>query len=153
MKIDKPFHIRIQPNYFVNEPVIESDKETFREMTEKLGGINIINGEETEDTTLLRTGGRMDWYMFNEPNSNKPEINVNMMRIWALQMVTQMINGKAYVNEIHSEPDFGISEEEKENFLNVVVDMTEVLHKELTTNIESMVIKKKTNFNFTKNNE
>jgi hypothetical protein len=153
MKIDKPFHIRIQPDYLVNEPMTERDRETTTEMTERLGGIVFIEGEETEDTTFTRTGGRIDWFMFNEPESNKPEINVNIMRIWALQLVTQMVNDKSYVNEIQSEPKFGVNEEEKETFLKVIVDMTKVLHKELNTSIESVVIKNKPYFNFTKNGE
>ena len=70
------------------------------------------------------------------------------MRIWALQMVTQMINEKAYVNEIHSEPKFNISEDDKNIFLDIIVEMTNNLHKELEIQTDSVVRLKKYKFNF-----
>ena len=89
--------------------------------------------------------------LFHETNGHKPEVNVHLMRLWTLQMVTQMVNEKAFVNEIHSEPKFEISEEDKELFLKTITKMTEVLNDELEKVNDSVVIKKKNKFNFTEN--
>ena len=42
-----------------------------------------------------------------------------------------MINEKAYVNEIHSEPKFEIPEEDKEIMLKTIQKMNSVIHDEL----------------------
>jgi hypothetical protein len=70
------------------------------------------------------------------------------MRIWALQLVTQMVNEKAYVNELVSEPKFNIDEENKKIYLEVMSKMTKVLHDELESVSDEMVIKKKNKFTF-----
>jgi hypothetical protein len=152
MKFNKPFHIKLQPNYVIKEPMNFNEIELHNENTKKLGGINIFAGNSEEEyESILRSGGRMDWSLYNEPDSDKPIINVSLMRIWALQLVTQMINEKAYVNEIVSEPKFNIDEEDKNNFLSVVEKMSKVLNDELENVGDSMVMKKKNKFNFNKN--
>jgi hypothetical protein len=70
------------------------------------------------------------------------------MRIWALQLVTQMVNEKAYVNELVSEPKFNIDEEDKKICFEVMSKMTKVLHDELESVSDEMVIKKKNKFTF-----
>lgn len=153
MKFEKPFHIKIQPYYAIKEPTNESAVDAMIRSTESVGGQNIIidEREDNEITKILRSGGRMDWNLFQEPNGHKPEVNIHLMRLWTLQMVTQMVNEKAYANEIHSEPKFEISEEDKELFLKTISKMTEVLNDELEKANESVVIKKKNKFNFTEN--
>lgn len=153
MKFEKPFHIKIQPYYCIKEPTNESAVDTMIRSTESVGGQNIIIDEsgDQEETMLVRSGGRMDWNLFHETNGHKPEVNVHLMRLWTLQMVTQMVNEKAFVNEIHSEPKFEISEEDKELFLKTITKMTEVLNDELEKVNNSVVIKKKNKFNFTEN--
>lgn len=152
MKFEKPFHIKLQPEYYINEPSDFGDVSTMNETAKDLGGIPLIVGLDTElnhDYNLYKSGGRMNWNLYNEPDTDKPEINVQLMRIWALQMVTQMINEKAYVNEIDSRPVFNIKEEDKNVFLNVVVEMTKTLHAELEKSSESMVLKKRSKFKLT----
>jgi hypothetical protein len=125
--------------------------EAIQDVSKDLGGLGVqINyeGELDPNSKIYRSGGRMDWSLYNEPDSQKPEINIQLMRIWALQMVTQMINEKAYVNEIASEPKFNIDEEDKNTFLNVIVEMTENLHKEMENQLDSVVRMKKYKFNF-----
>lgn len=156
MKFEKPFHIKLQPYYVINEPSSIDEIHVMNETSKELGGIGMkINQEEEIDpeTKIYRSGGRMNWNLYNEGDSQKPEINVHLMRIWALQMVTQMINEKAYVNEINSEPKFNIDEENKNIFLNVITEMTFGLHKELEKEIDSIVRMKKYKFKFEENGE
>ena len=149
MKFEKPFHIKLKPTYCINEPTNYHEIELHNENAKKLGGINTIDGDTEEYESILRSGGRMDWSLYNEPDSHKPEINVNLMRIWAVQLVTQMINEKAYVNEIISEPKFNVSEDDKDVFLEIIENMTKVLHDELEDVSDSMILKKKNKFKFT----
>jgi len=151
MKLEKSFHIKIQPHYCINEPSSIDEVEAIQDVSKDLGGLGVqINygGELDPNSKIYRSGGHMDWSLYNEPDSQKPEINIQLMRIWALQMVTQMINEKAYVNEIASEPKFNIDEEDKNTFLNVIVEMTENLHKEMENQLDSVVRMKKYKFNF-----
>jgi len=100
---------------------------------------------------MVRSGGKMDWNLFNESTGVKPEVNVHLMRLWTLQMVTQMVNEKAYVNEIHSEPKFEILEEDKEIMLRVINKMNDVIHNDLEKTNDSIITKKKSKFNFNEN--
>ena len=93
----------------------------------------------------------MDWNLFNESNGSKPEVNIHLMRLWTLQMVTQMVNEKAYTNEIHSEPKFEILEEDKEIMIRTIKKMNDVIHNDLEKTNNSLITKKKNKFNFTKN--
>jgi len=151
MKFDKPFHIKLVPNYVIKEPMNYHEIGLHNENTKKLGGINMFAGDTEEYESILRSGGRMDWHLFSEPDSQKPIINISLMRIWALQLVTQMVNEKAYVNEIVSEPKFNINEGDKKVFVDIMSKMTEVLHNELELANDSIVLKKKTKFKFKEN--
>lgn len=152
MEFKKPFHIKIQPYYVIKEPTTEEEKAERDLTTRELGGL-ITEGErpEGENVTILRTGGRMDWNLFQEPNGHKPEVNIHLMRLWSLQLVTQMINEKAYTNEIHSEPKFEIPEEDKEIMLKTIQKMNVVIHDELEEVNNLAITKKKNKFNFTEN--
>jgi hypothetical protein len=70
------------------------------------------------------------------------------MRLWATQMVTQMVNGRAHTNEIHSEPDFNISDDHKEIFYDIITKITNALHDELEDSTNSIVLKKKNRLKF-----
>ena len=152
MEFKKPFHIKIQPYYVIKEPTTEEEKAERDLTTRELGGL-ITEGErpEGENVTILRTGGRMDWNLFQEPNGHKPEVNIHLMRLWSLQLVTQMINEKAYTNEIHSEPKFEILEEDKEIMLKTIHKMNDVINDDLEKTNNSIITKKKNKFNFTEN--
>lgn len=143
MKFNKPFHIKLVPNYDIKEPMNYQDIEEYNERAKSLGGLNVLGGYPEEHEHILSSGGRMDWHLYNEPDSDKPVINISLMRIWALQLVTQMVNEKAYVHEIVSEPKFNINEEDKKVFIDVISKMTGVLHNELELSKDSMVLKKK----------
>jgi len=144
MKLEKPFHIKIQPYYVINEPTTEEESVERDLTTQELGGLTTMGERpERENVTMVRSGGRMDWNLFREPNGHKLETNIHLMRLWALQLATQMINEKAFVNEIHSEPKFEIPEEDKEIMLKTIQKMNCVIHDELEKSAESMVTNKK----------
>ena len=152
MKFEKPFHIKIQPYYCIKEPTSEEESVECYLSAQKLGGLTTMDERpEGENVTMVRSGGRMDWNLFQEPNSHKPEINIHLMRLWALQLATQMINEKAYVNEIHSEPKFEIPEEDKEIMLKTIHKMNDVINDDLEKTNNSIITKKKNKFNFTEN--
>jgi hypothetical protein len=144
MKFEKPFHIKIQPYYDINEPTTDEENIERDLSTYELGGLTSIDERpDGENVKIFRSGGRMDWNLFRETNGHKPETNIHLMRLWALQLATQMINEKAFVNEIHSEPKFEIPEEDKEIMLKTIQKMNCVINDELEKSAESMVTNKK----------
>jgi hypothetical protein len=152
MKFEKPFHIKVQPYYVIKEPITEKEGAERDLAIRELGGLTSV-GEiaEGEEVEIIKSGGKMDWNLFNESNGSKPEVNIHLMRLWTLQMVTQMVNEKAYTNEIHSEPKFEILEEDKEIMIRTIKKMNDVIHNDLEKTNNSLITKKKNKFNFTKN--
>ena len=152
MKFEKPFHIKVQPYYVIKEPITEKEGAERDLAIRELGGLTSV-GEiaEGEEVEIIKSGGKMDWNLFNESNGSKPEVNIHLMRLWTLQMVTQMVNEKAYTNEIHSEPKFEILEEDKEIMIITIKKMNDVIHNDLEKTNNSLITKKKNKFNFTKN--
>ena len=151
MKFEKPFHIKVQPYYVIKEPMTEEESVERDLATRELGGITSTGERPEEEVEMVRSGGKMDWNLFNESTGVKPEVNIHLMRLWTLQMVTQMVNEKAYVNEIHSEPKFEILEEDKEIMLRVINKMNDVIHNDLEKTNDSIITKKKSKFNFNEN--
>ena len=154
MKFEKPFHIKIQPYYNIKEPTTERENAETTLNVRELGGI-ATTGErlEGQEVEMIKSGGKMDWNLFNESNGGKPQNNLHLMRIWTLQMVTQMVNEKAYTNEFHSEPKFEVSEEDKKIVLKTIRKMTNILNDELEKTSNSLITKKKNKFNFSENVE
>jgi hypothetical protein len=154
MKFEKPFHIKVQPYYNIKEPTTERENAETILNVRKLGGITSMGERpEGEEVEMVRSGGKMDWNLFNESNGSKPEVNIHLMRLWTLQMVTQMVNEKAYTNEVHSEPKFEITEENKKIVLETIHEMTNILNDELEKTNNSLITKKKNKFNFNENVE
>lgn len=154
MKFEKPFHIKVQPYYVIKEPITEKEGAERDLAIRELGGLTSV-GEiaEGEEVEIIKSGGKMDWNLFNESNGSKPEVNIHLMRLWTLQMVTQMVNEKAYTNEIHSEPKFEILEEDKEIMIRTIKKMNDVIHNDLEKTNNSLITKKKNKFNFNENVE
>ena len=144
MKFEKPFHIKLQPYYAIKEPTTEEESAERDLSTQELGGLTSIRGErESQEDIMVRSGGRMDWNLFNESNGHKPAVNIQLMRLWTCQMVTQMVNNKSYVNEIDDEPKFDITDEEREIFEGIMHKLTAGLNDCLEKSAESMVTNKK----------
>ena len=140
MKYDKPINIKITPSYRIKEPLTEEEKQTHIESTTRLGGMLDVSYLNVKQ---LSSGGRMDWAMYANQDYINQSTCVQLMRIWTCQMVTQMVNNKAYVNEIGDEPKFNITDEEKEVFFGVMKKLGVGLNDSLEKSSESMVVNKK----------
>jgi len=142
MKFNKPISIRITPHYNIKEPITEEERLIKQLETENLGGLNTADPLPNEDGELFTSGGRMDWGIYQNPDYNLTA-PVQLMRIWACQLVTQMVNNKAHVNEIKDEPTFDISDEEREVYTKIIEKIHIGLNDCLEKSAESMVINKK----------
>jgi hypothetical protein len=145
MKFEKPINIRIIPNYVIKELVTVDEHLTYMESTENLGGV--ITGRDDnrdiQEEVIMRSGGRMEWALYTNPDYIQQTIPIQLMRIWASQLVTQMVNNRAYVNEISDEPKFDISDKEKEIFISVMKKLYEGLNDCLEESTKSIVVNKK----------
>jgi len=147
MKFEKPINIRIIPNYVIKEPITVDEHLTYIESTENLGGVitrNDVGRDERDiqEEVIMRSGGRMEWALYTNPDYIQTT-PVQLMRIWACQLVTQMVNNKAYVNEVSDEPKFDISDKEKEIFISVMKKLNEGLNDCLEKSTKSIVLNKK----------
>jgi hypothetical protein len=140
MRYDKPINIKITPSYRIKEPLTEEEQQTHFETTTRLGGM--VDGSSL-DVKQLSSGGRMDWGMYTNQDYINQTTCVQLMRIWTCQMVTQMVNNKAYVNEIGDEPKFNITDEEKEVFFGIMKKLNMGLNDSLEKSSESMVTNRK----------
>ena len=148
MKFEKPINIRIIPNYVIKEPITVDEHLTYIESTENLGGVitrNDVGRDERDiqEEVIMRSGGIMEWALYTNPDYIQQTTPVQLMRIWACQLVTQMVNNKAYVNEVSDEPKFDISDKEKEIFISVMKKLNEGLNDCLEKSTKSIVMNKK----------
>ena len=146
MKFNKPINIQINPEYAIKEECTEEDMILLRETSDNLGGItaepNYIE-DDSGEKKIVRSGGRFDWGLYTNPHYQNATTTIQLMRLWTCQMVTQMVNNKAYVNEIGDEPKFNITDEEKEVFFGVISRLIDGLNDCLEKSGESMVMNKK----------
>lgn len=140
MKLDKPFDIRVQPFYNINEPMTEEERLEYIESTALLGGYYNIEGSGSK---LLKSGGRMEWMLYRTPNSQDPHVNIQLMRIWCVQMFTQMINGKAFTNELNDVVEFKMTDDEETVVKEVINRLTTVLNDKVEKSSETLVPLKK----------
>jgi hypothetical protein len=147
MKFNKPIDIRVTPDYDINEPISEEEVIVSRARVNGLGGLNsetnYCDDDSGEQKMILQSGGRMDWGLHRNSHYSNPVTSIQLMRLWTCQMVTQMVNNKAYVNEISDEPKFDVTDEEREIVLNVMKKLGQGLNDCLEKSTESMVINKK----------
>lgn len=146
MKFNKPINIQINPKYTIKEECTEEEMILLRETGDNLGGITneptyIEDG--SGEKKIVRSGGRIDWGLYANPHYQNATVTIQLMRLWTCQMVTQMVNNKAYVNEIGDEPRFDITDNEREVFIEVITRLTNGLHDCLEKSSESMVVNKK----------
>ena len=144
MKYDKPFHIKLTPDYSIEEPINEVEANLKSQSTLDLGGFNFNDHQpQFDNAKILSTGGRMDWSLFQEPNSNNPIINVQLMRLWSIQMVSQMVNGKAHTDQVDSKVEITITNEEIEIMKNIAFKLNQSIHNEIKEIEASLVPKRK----------
>ena len=142
-KYDKPFHVRLVPDWNVREVITEEESARRVESTKELGGMHNSEGEYTENSTITASGGRFDWQLYREDGTHKEMVNVQLMRTWTVTMITQMINDKAFTNEADAGIEFGLSDEERNITLSVMQKLHDRLNDEITKADESLVLNKK----------
>ncbi len=171
MKFKKPFYLSLTPYYVLGDMGDDTVRDEITELRadEIANGVSyddLVNhvveaGGETEDGKVIFTGGRFDWQLvnvgdvYNGPDRNHI-VDVQLMRLWAIQLFTQMVADKAYINEVKSEPKFELSEEEKTLLNKITTKMNLVLSKELLNIQNSFINKRKmrfTDFSKTKKEE
>jgi hypothetical protein len=158
----EPFGVVLATEYKVNETI---NSEGISEIMEDLGDVGLYRefgrsqqlslfGDNSEPKTK-HYGGKFDWKIVplnNQPFEEKPEIKIQLMRLWTVQMVQQLVRNKSYVNEIDSKIKVDITERDLESTLNVLDKVTNSIHNEMELDNNRMVRKKKnTKFKFSHN--
>jgi hypothetical protein len=154
MKYNEPILVQIKPvNYHVFEENVDdidiSD-------VPRDGRFDTFDTTIPEDDPRYGTacGGRMDWilHVFPEGGKDSGDIKVQLMRIWATQMYTQMAAGLSYTNEIHSTIRPMLTEEELDMLAKINNKIVGGIYEEMWSISNSMVRKKKiSGLNFTEN--
>lgn len=147
MKFNKEVNIKIIPDYVIKEPISTEEEVEINIMVEDKGGYHLNEGEG--DITLT-SGGAMNWQMYQTKYPNQIT-GVQLMRLWVTQMMTQMVNNKAFINEAVDEPRFDITDEEKEVFAGIIKKLTKELNDCLEKSDKTMITNKKKEFKFGEN--
>ena len=95
-------------------------------------------------TEGVNFGGNFDWGLKPlSPDQKLKPTQVNLMRLWTLQMVYQMVHDRAYVNEISDEPKFHLTEEEIDTFDRIFNKMSHILSKRIMDSEDQLFLKRK----------
>ncbi len=144
MKFKKGFGIVLEPNYNIKEEVSEEE-------IRDLGN----HWVKHMDTGLV-DGGSFRWTLTSITDKPIQEefdnglIAVQLMRLWSVQMVNQLVHNNAHVERYQSEPKFNITPGEKIIFNSIIAKLCEGLNECLEDSSNEMVmkiIKKEFNFN------
>jgi hypothetical protein len=112
----EPFFIQIKPNNYV----IKSD----------------IDG------TMV--GGKFDWALIDHEQKGDTRESlerVQLMRLWSLQLTSQMAQGKAYTNESDAKVK-GLTEEELEIYIGLNNKLVESVVEKIKEGHNTLVVKK-----------
>ena len=144
MKFKKGFGVILEPDYNIKEVVSEEEQ------------IQKGNYWEVWEDNDLSNGGSFRWTLTTITDKPIQEeftgtVPVQLMRLWAVQMTSQLINNNAHVELHDDEPKFEILEEDKEIMIRTIKKMNDVIHNDLEKTNNSLITKKKNKFNFTKN--
>jgi hypothetical protein len=169
MEFNKSFYLRINPNYSIG---VLSEQMSIEELIERKRFANKINGDPFDEEEIRRNyeeagsttkymGGRFDWELIDlgkyKDEGENPLIDVQLMRLWALQLTAQLVRDKGYVNEADSKPKFDLSDEEVDLVDSVMKKMLDKMGVELEKTQNEMVAKRKPVFSqfsmFGNNNE
>lgn len=143
MKFNKGFGVVLEPNYNIKEEVSEEE-------IRSLGN----HWYEHADTGLVN-GGSFRWTLASITDKPIQEefvglVPVQLMRLWSVQMVNQLVHDNASVDHYQSEPKFNITPDEKIVFNGIMTKICEGLNECLEDSSNEMVmkiIKKEFNFN------
>jgi len=116
-KYDRPFWVNVKPTYYItnDEDLIQEMRDLMKDNNNPMtdGFKDYQNGiHEGFDHSF---GGRFDWGLAGDYTSpREPLIDVQMMRLWTLQMAQQLINGDSYTDQTHDNVNMEITKEELE---------------------------------------
>lgn len=146
----EPFGIMLDMEYQINE---ETQLETYEvnsevAITRHYNQIPLFTEEDgvpTTETTKKHYGGKFDWRLtqYQGYDEVRPEIKVQLMRLWNVQMIQQLVTNKSYVNEIDSKIGVNISKDDLNTTLKVLDVVSSSIHREMDSINNSMITKRK----------
>tara|TARA_R110002167_G_scaffold138743_1_gene326042 strand:- start:23 stop:454 length:432 start_codon:yes stop_codon:yes gene_type:complete len=141
MKFKKGFGIVLEPDYNIKEKVSEEEQ---REKG---------NYWEVSEDNDLSSGGSFRWTLATITDRPIQEeftgtVPVQLMRLWAVQMTSQLIDNNAHVELHDDEPKFNITNEEHEVIASVLSKLYCGLNESLEDSSYSVVNKRIKKFNF-----
>jgi|TARA_R110000772_G_scaffold206968_1_gene317529 hypothetical protein len=144
MKFKKGFGIVLEPDYNIKEKVSEEEQ---REKG---------NYWEVSEDNDLSSGGSFRWTLATITDRPIQEeftgtVPVQLMRLWAVQMTSQLIDNNAHVELHDDEPKFNITNEEKKVIHDVLSKLYKGLNESLEDSAYSVVTKRMKKFNFNEN--
>ncbi len=144
MKFKKGFGVILEPDYNIKEKVSEEER---REKG---------NYWEVWEDNDLSNGGSFRWTLTTITDRPIQEeftgtVPVQLMRLWAVQMTSQLINNQAHVELHDDEPKFDVTDEEKIAVDAVLAKLYRGLNESLEDSSYSVVNKRIKKFNFNEN--
>ncbi len=144
MKFKKGFGVILEPDYNIKEKVSEEEQ---REKG---------NYWEVWEDNDLSNGGSFRWTLTTITDRPIQEeftgtVPVQLMRLWAVQMTSQLINNNAHVELHDDEPKFDVTDEEKIAVDAVLAKLYRGLNESLEDSSYSVVNKRIKKFNFNEN--
>lgn len=144
MKFKKGFGVILEPDYNIKEEVSEEEQ--------RQKG----NYWEVWDDNNLSNGGSFRWTLTTITDKPIQEeftgtVPVQLMRLWAVQMTSQLINNNAHVELHDDEPKFDITDEEKIAVDAILTKLYRGLNESLEDSAYSVVTKRMKKFNFNEN--
>ena len=144
MKFKKGFGVILEPDYNIKEKVSEEEQ---REKG---------NYWEVSEDNDLSSGGSFRWTLTTITDKPIQEeftgtVPVQLMRLWAVQMTSQLIDNNAHVELHDDEPKFNITNEEKKVIHDVLSKLYKGLNESLEDSAYSVVKKRMKKFNFNEN--
>ncbi len=144
MKFKKGFGVILEPDYNIKEEVSEEEQ--------RQKG----NYWEVWDDNNLSNGGSFRWTLATITDKPIQEeftgtVPVQLMRLWAVQMTSQLINNNAHVELYGDEPKFDVTDEEKITVDAVLAKLYRGLNESLEDSAYSVVTKRMKKFNFNEN--
>ncbi len=144
MKFKKGFGVILEPDYNIKEKVSEEEQ---REKG---------NYWEVWEDNDLSNGGSFRWTLTTITDRPIQEeftgtVPVQLMRLWAVQMTSQLINNQAHVELHDDEPKFDVTDEEKIAVDAVLAKLYRGLNESLEDSSYSVVNKRIKKFNFNEN--
>ena len=144
MKFKKGFGVILEPDYNIKEVVSEEEQ------------IQKGNYWEVWEDNDLSNGGSFRWTLTTITDRPIQEeftgtVPVQLMRLWAVQMTSQLINNNAHVELHDDEPKFDVTDEERIAVDAVLNKLYRGLNESLEDSAYSVVTKRMKKFNFNEN--